>query len=111
MALRSVAPRLTALAPRLARITDRHGHSKVSEPWRAWYGLARWKRLRWKVLLRDLFTCQRCHRIEADTSNLHADHIEPHHGDPVLFWSETNVQTLCTHCHNSAKQTAERAAR
>jgi len=28
------------------------------------------------------------------------DHIKPHRGDKVLFWSETNHQSLCTNCHN-----------
>ena len=31
------------------------------------------------------------------------DHIVPHRGDPVLFWSsETNWQALCATCHNTA---------
>lgn len=36
------------------------------------------------------------------------DHIKPHKGDDALFWDRRNWQPLCAHCHNSAKQAAER---
>ena len=29
------------------------------------------------------------------------DHSEPHRGDPVLFWSEPNHQSLCKRCHDA----------
>lgn len=63
-----------------------------------------------KILLRDLFTCQwrGCGRVVADTSQLVADHREPHRGDEALFWSEDNLWTLCKPCHDSAKQREER---
>ena len=63
------------------------------------------------VLVRDLFTCQMkgCGRIEADTSQLVADHKTPHHGDEVLFWDENNLHCLCKPCHDSLKQKQERA--
>lgn len=28
------------------------------------------------------------------------DHITPHRGDPVLFWSRSNHQALCKPCHD-----------
>lgn len=28
------------------------------------------------------------------------DHIQPHRGDPVLFWNESNWQSLCKKCHD-----------
>jgi 5-methylcytosine-specific restriction endonuclease McrA len=103
---------LSTLPPRLGRVTDDHGHSKASEPWRKWYHLARWKRLRMAVLLRDSFTCQHptCGLIQSDTSQLVADHVTPHRGNPHLFWSESNIQTLCKPCHDSLKQAAEKRA-
>lgn len=76
------------------------------QPWRAWYRTARWQRLRWQVLERDLFTCRRCGRIEADTSRLVCDHVEPHRGDEARFWSGP-FQTLCKGCHDQAKQADE----
>ena len=36
------------------------------------------------------------------------DHITPHRGDAARFWDRANWQPLCTRCHNSAKQRAER---
>ncbi|MCB1476619.1 MAG: HNH endonuclease [Rhodobiaceae bacterium] len=79
-------------------------------PWRGWYKTARWQKLRWSVLVRDLFTCRMCKRIEADTSKLVADHIKAHRGDEALFWDAENIQTLCKPCHDSAKQQEEQAS-
>lgn len=90
---------------------DAHGHSKEAEPWRAWYSLAEWKRLRLKVFKRDQFTCQcGCGVSEARTINLVADHVRPHRGDKALFWDEGNIQTLRKVCHDSRKQAEERRA-
>lgn len=36
----------------------------------------------------------------------HVDHVVPHRGDYDLFW-HGELQTLCTRCHNSAKQKEE----
>jgi 5-methylcytosine-specific restriction enzyme A len=80
-------------------------------PWRRWYKTARWQRLRWSVLVRDLFTCRLCRRIEADTSQLVADHRVPHRGDEALFWDDGNLQCLCKACHDGVKQGEERAGR
>jgi 5-methylcytosine-specific restriction enzyme A len=79
--------------------------------WRAWYKTKQWRQLRWSVLMRDLFTCQMCGRIEADTSQLVADHKVPHCGDEALFWNVGNIQCLCKPCHDGAKQREEAAAR
>lgn len=38
------------------------------------------------------------------------DHIEPHRGDPVLFWDVDNWQTLCNSHHNSTKQALEKGS-
>lgn len=70
------------------------------------YKTARWQKLRWSILVRDLFTCQECKGIEADTSQLVCDHIEPHKGDEAKFWAGP-FQTLCKHCHDSLKQREE----
>ena len=79
------------------------------EPWRNWYKLARWQRLRMQVFIRDTFTCQmpECGRIEGDTSRLICDHKQPHRGDARLFWDEANLQTLCKPCHDTHKQRLE----
>lgn len=107
-----MAPRLGGLTARLQRPTDSEGHSANLEPWRKWYSLARWKRLRIEVFIRDHFTCQcGCGRLEGNTSKLVADHTKPHRGDPVLFWDPGNVQTLLKPCHDRLKQAEEHRAR
>jgi len=37
-----------------------------------------------------------------------ADHIQPHKGNPALFYDPANLQTLCKPHHDSAKQRWER---
>lgn len=107
-ALRSALPSLpsnVAFAPQSEREYDRH---RDQQHWRKWYHTARWKKLRWSVLVRDLFTCTRCERLENDTSQLVADHKRPHRGDEALFWDENNLTTLCKPCHDGAKQAEEK---
>ncbi len=110
--LRQLPSRLTTLPPRLAPApsteADRHRMRDATQAWRGWYKTARWQRLRWDVLVRDRFTCRRCGRIEGNTSQLVADHIDPHRGDEALFWDAVNLQCLCKACHDSAKQSEER---
>ena len=106
-----MTPRLAASRLVLAAPKDEAGRTRYRRevtPWRKWYDTARWKRLRWSVLLRDLFICQMCKRTEADTSKLVADHKVPHRGDPALFWDAEQVQCLCKSCHDSRKQAEER---
>lgn len=84
---------------------------KAANPLRALYGTARWQRLRWQVLARDLFTCRRCGKVETDTSQLVADHVQPHRGSLDLFWDAGNLQCLCKPCHDRAKQRDEYQSR
>jgi len=98
--------RLTPAQP--ATEADRSRQRDATQTWRAWYKTARWQRLRWSVLVRDLFTCRRCGRIEGETKLLVSDHVRPHRGDEALFWDPGNLQCLCKACHDSAKQSEER---
>lgn len=107
--LKTLKPRLRTLrpvirAPEGRAEVDRH---RNAQPWRRWYKLARWRKLRWSVLVRDAFTCRMCGRLEHDTSKLVADHREPHRGDEAMFWDERNLQTLCEGCHNGPKARME----
>lgn len=109
--LSAVRPRVQALRSRIGGVAgDRKAMDQARDqrPWRRWYKTARWQALRWQTLVRDLFTCQRCGRIEGDTPQLVADHRKPHRGDAALFWSQANLWTLCVNCHSSAKQREER---
>lgn len=109
--LRNLASAVPSLGPRLARQTDAEGHSRDAEPWRAWYSTRRWRDLKAAVHLRDRFICQcGCAKlIQVDRERI-ADHIEPHRGDPRLFWDPRNVQTLWKPHHDRDKQRAERRA-
>lgn len=110
--LKQMSPRLAGLAPKVGWMPAR-SEADLSRDrdarlaWRAWYKTARWQRLRWSVLVRDLFTCRMCKRIEPVTSQLVADHVMPHRGVEALFWDDGNLQTLCKPCHDGAKQRAE----
>lgn len=109
--------RLTTLAPQVQRLPSKVSSAPPVAPgqpvprvrnehWRKWYHSTRWRALRWDVLVRDLFTCQLCRRLEHDTAKLVCDHVEPHRGDPVKFWSGP-FQTLCKPCHDGEKQKDE----
>ncbi len=108
--LRSLKPTLSTLRPLVGRVEGRRAFDRERDrqAWRGWYKTAQWQKLRWSVLTRDLFTCQMCGRIEADTSQLVADHREPHRGCERLFWLLSNLWTLCKPCHDGAKQRMER---
>lgn len=105
---------LQRLKPRIGFLNDDKAAASRARDrrheYRAWYKTTRWRRLRWQVLARDLFTCQMCGKLEANTSQLVADHKAPHKGDEVLFWDAGNIQCLCKACHDSTKQSEERAA-
>ena len=112
MALKQMPPRLAMVAPKIGYAVDTPAAASrnrdVQFAWRAWYKTARWQKLRWSVLVRDLFTCQRCGKVDGNTSQLVADHKIAHRGNAALFWDETNLQCLCAPCHNQDKQAEER---
>lgn len=111
--LKTLRPRVGLMPQRLSPVPlddrERSRTRDATQPWRAWYKTARWQRLRWSVLVRDMFTCQMCRRVEPKTSQLVADHKVPHRGDEQLFWSDQNLQCLCKDCHDRLKQSAERS--
>ncbi|WP_134103054.1 HNH endonuclease signature motif containing protein [Neorhizobium sp. R1-B] len=112
--LTTLKPKLSTLAPRIGRLPgdekQRLRDRDQNVEWRSWYKTARWQKLRWSVLVRDLFTCKMkgCGRVEADTSKLVADHKIAHRGDQRLFWDDQNLQCLCKDCHDRLKQREER---
>lgn len=122
-----VAPsRLASARPQTER--DRHAQRDAEQHWRRWYKTARWQRLRWSVLVRDHFRCQRCKAehealtalcdllapldqlasVTGSAPGHVADHIRPHRGDEALFWDASNLQCLCKVCHDKHKQRDER---
>lgn len=112
--LRQLRGPLKALKPVIGWLNDdKAAVSRARDrqhEYRAWYKTKAWRQLRWQALVRDLFACQMCGKVEADTSELVGDHKVPHRGDRALFFDLSNVWCLCAHCHNSTKQREERAA-
>lgn len=114
--------KLTTLKPRLTTLASRLSVPAYSEPaqrvrqrdeslaYRKWYKTSRWQKLRMVVLIRDLFQCRMCKRIESKTSLLVCDHVKPHRGNELLFWDEANLQCLCKSCHDGLKQKQEQAS-
>ena len=47
------------------------------------------------------------HKGKGERANV-ADHIEPHKGDPRLFWNPRNLQSMAQHCHDKYKASQER---
>lgn len=98
------SPHLDGTAQGISRARD------AEQPWRGWYKLRRWRKLRERVLLRDLYTCQACGKLTLGKGAATVDHRKPHRGDERLFWDESNLQTLCTSpCHVSHKAALEHA--
>jgi 5-methylcytosine-specific restriction protein A len=74
-------------------------------PWRALYRTSRWRKLRARQLDDEPF-CRTCVRLGVKTPANVCDHINPHRGDPILFWSGP-FQSLCGPHHSRDKQSAE----
>jgi 5-methylcytosine-specific restriction protein A len=115
--LTTLAPRLTAMAPRLGRPAGdekaRLRERDQNVAWRKWYKTERWRKLRLEVLLRDAYTCQQtgviCMGKYPAPNSPVADHRIKHNGDEQLFWDIKNVQTVSKAYHDSEKQKQERA--
>lgn len=89
-------------------MTRRNQRSAEARAWRPWYSLKRWSLLKDATHLRDGYQCRMCGRLHPTRQGLVADHIQPHKGDPALFWDPDNLQTLCQPCHDRHKQAQER---
>lgn len=79
---------------------------RASQPWRAWYSTKDWHRIRGRQLKVEPY-CRMCAEARVETPATTVDHIKPHRGDRYLFFAGP-FQSLCTRCHNSIKQRAEK---
>ncbi|RXG91577.1 HNH endonuclease [Bradyrhizobium zhanjiangense] len=77
----------------------------MREDWAHFYGTAFWQRRRRQQLLAHPL-CRFCADDGLVTPATHVDHVEPHRGDWDLFCLG-ELQSLCSHCHNSRKQQME----
>lgn len=59
----------------------------------------RWEKAR-KIFLAANTLCKVCQAAGDTVVASVVDHIQPHRGDMVLFWKESNWQPLCRRCHN-----------
>ena len=115
--LKTIPPRIGALPPRLGFASgDKKAADKSrndAAPWRAWYGLARWKALRLFVFARDGYICQRPGALCSGTGKMAnapvANHTRPHRGNPDLFWDPNNVETVTKQVHDTIIQAEEQA--
>lgn len=115
--------RLTAPPSRLAEAPSRVAVSAGPERdrvrrqvahWRKWYSTKRWRALRRAVLKRDAWTCRQTGVLligkDPAPNSPVVDHIQPHRGDPDLFWDIENLQAVSKAWHDSEKQRIERGA-
>jgi len=119
--IKMLKPRLSTMRPRFGAATreekeaQRFKDRDASHEFRAWYKTKRWRDLRERVLLRDLYTCAMCAKVCSgaypDPGSAVVDHRQPHRGDETLFWEEANCQCMCKGCHDGEKQRTERDER
>lgn len=84
--------------------------SATKQPWHHLYDTAAWKRLReYQLALQPL--CEFCLLVEDVTEANVVDHKKAHKGDLKLFHDPENLQSLCKHHHDSAKQMIDRGKR
>jgi 5-methylcytosine-specific restriction endonuclease McrA len=67
------------------------------DPWRGWYQLERWRRLRRAQLRREPL-CAQCLSRDVVTAAEVADHVVHHAGDWNAFLTG-KLQSLCAACH------------
>lgn len=60
---------------------------------------SRWQKAR-DGYLRSHPLCVHCERAGRVVAANEVDHIVPHKGDMVLFWDNSNWQSLCKSCHS-----------
>ena len=64
------------------------------------YNSKRWQSMRAVHLAQEPW-CRDCLKANVYEFATDVDHIEPHKGDPVLFFSPKNLQSLCPSHHSS----------
>ncbi|EPC2274174.1 HNH endonuclease [Listeria innocua] len=60
------------------------------------YSRKRWSSVRKLILKRDLYLCQQCNQREGNIVH----HIIPLRDDMIKAYDLSNLETVCTSCHN-----------
>ena len=71
------------------------------------YNTKEWYKVRAKALARDRYLCCMCGCSIRGKGKAHVDHIKKRRAYPALALTLSNLQSLCSHCHNQNKQKHE----
>ena len=92
--------KLTNLKPRLTTLNTspllQAGATPQGEAWGKGRGGRPWRRIRERILQRDLYTCQACGLVAADAEVDHIVNLAQGGGE-----GDENLQTLCGPCHRA----------
>lgn len=66
------------------------------------YDNAKWRRKRAAILRRDQYRCVECKKYGRITEATIVHHIKPYEEYPELSYENSNLESLCTVCHNKA---------
>lgn len=84
-------------------VSSSDARSEEAKLYRRWYKSARWRNLRhYQLTIQPL--CEFCLVTEEVTAAEVVDHKQNHKGDERIFFDPANLQSLCKHHHDSAKQ-------
>lgn len=86
--------------------TSSRAQSPEARLYHSLYYTPRWRKERAQHLAREPY-CRMCARARRQTKATTVDHIKPHRGDVILFWDQSNWQSLCSVHHLSVKQRME----
>lgn len=93
-------------ASRRERKREHDTKRRREKPWRRWYGLAVWKRIRAAQLTAQPW-CELCLERGETVAATVVNHVVPHRGIWSLFVSGP-FQSLCAPCHDGEVQRRER---
>lgn len=86
-----------------SRIDHRSPEAKL---YRRWYFTREWRNIR-DAQLKAEPNCRLCAQMGKHTPATVCDHVTRHNGNEAAFWAGP-FQSLCTACHDGAKQRMER---
>ena len=90
--------------PHAAPLLRLRARERMQEAGRHWYFTARWKALRLAVLSQSPLCVICSTRDYRPMPATEVDHIVPHRGSAVLFWDRSNLQPICSPCHDRKSQ-------
>jgi len=82
-------------------------HRRRTQPWRRWYSLDVWRRIRLAQLSEEPF-CRRCKSRDRIVLAEVVNHVEPHRGNWERFVGGP-FESLCKRCHDGEVQAEERS--